>query len=148
MDRILLATDGSESAVRAAEFAGRLSASWDAPVDIIHVVPPRNLHPEAAIEAYGELEHTYITLRDLQMGAGKEIVEREAQRVRDAGGELGAMDVLVGAPAHEIADYAEGHGDTILVMGRRGLGNLRGLLMGSVSHRVGQLTDRTLITTE
>ncbi len=148
MDRILLATDGSESAVRAAEFAARLSSSWQAPVDIVHVVPPRNLHPEVAIEAYGELEHAYITLRDLQMGAGKEIVEREAQRVREAGGDLGAIDVLVGAPAHEIADYAKDHGTTIVVMGRRGLGNLRGLVMGSVSHRVGQLTDRTLITTE
>lgn len=148
MDRILLATDGSESATRAAAFAGRLSASWGVPVDIVHVVPPRNLHPEAAIEAYGDLEHAYITVRDLQMGAGKEIVEREAQRVREAGGTPGSIDILVGGPAHEIADYAKDHDDTIIVMGRRGLGNLRGLLIGSVSQRVAQLTDRTLITTE
>lgn len=51
-------------------------------------------------------------------------------------------------PRTEIVRYAESQDADCIVMGRRGLGDVGGLFMGSVSHKVGHLTERTLVTTE
>lgn len=71
-----------------------------------------------------------------------------ADHVRERGGAVGTTSVLVGPPAREIVDYAERVSANCIVMGRRGLGDVAGLLMGSVSHKVAYLSPMTLITTE
>ena len=71
-----------------------------------------------------------------------------ANIVREAGGDVRKTDVLIGAPAHQIVSYADDQDVDYIVMGRRGLGDLGGILMGSVAHKVGHLTPRTLVTTE
>ena len=148
MERILLASDGSEEAGRAADFAARLSASWDIPVDVVHAIPPRHIPPDAPVEAYARLEHAYVSLREVLMASGRAVVEGAADRVREKGGTVGDEEVLIGDAARQIAEYAEMRDVSYIVMGRRGLSDLKGLLLGSVSHRVGQLSGKTLITTE
>jgi nucleotide-binding universal stress UspA family protein len=64
------------------------------------------------------------------------------------GGSVGEEEVVVGEPTEEILEMARRVHVDAIVMGRRGLGDLGGLVFGSVSHKVGQLTERTLITTE
>lgn len=146
MKRILLAVDGSDHSMRAARMAGQLSSHFDATVDIINVVPEARL--AAPISEYAELEHVYVTQRDLLRSAGSEIIATASGEVADAGGTVGNVEVEIGSPARTIVDYADSWGADCIVMGRRGLGDIKGLLMGSVSNRVGQLTDKTLVTTE
>jgi nucleotide-binding universal stress UspA family protein len=43
-----------------------------------------------------------------------------------------------GSPAHSILEYAEKHGNDLIVMGSRGLGPIREFFLGSVSHNVVQ----------
>lgn len=151
MRRILLAVDGSDHADRAAGLAGELSSQFKATVDIIHVVPERDLIP-VHLHPFGHdmsrLEHTYVATRDILVETGRQMIEAAAGIIRDAGGQVGAEEILHGRPDQEIALMADRvHADAI-VMGRRGLGDIKGLFMGSVSTRVGQLSEKTLITTE
>lgn len=146
MKKILLAVDGSDHSMRAARMAGELSSHFDATVHILNVVPEARL--VAPIAEYADLEHVYITQRDMLKSAGSDIVARASSEVGDAGGAVGKAKVEIGSPARAISEYATAWGADCIVMGRRGLGDIKGLLMGSVSHRVGQLSDKTLVTTE
>ncbi len=62
----------------------------------------------------------------------------------------GAPDVKTltadGDPAASILECAERERVDAIVMGTRGLSDLAGLLLGSVSHKVGHLADCTCIT--
>lgn len=147
MERILLAVDGSEHAQRAARVAGELSRGLGASIDIVNVVPERKLMAGDAMVDRGSLEHVYGSERELLRAAGQQLVEQAARIVRDAGGSVNDEAVLVGDAAHRIAQQAEASKVDCIVLGRRGLGDVGGLFMGSVSHKVANLTHITLITT-
>jgi nucleotide-binding universal stress UspA family protein len=53
--------------------------------------------------------------------------------------------VAAGDYADEILDMAEAEEASMIVMGRRGLGRLREVLLGSVTQKVLHATDRTLV---
>ncbi|MEX2252297.1 MAG: universal stress protein [Acidimicrobiia bacterium] len=137
-----------EHSIRAARLAGELARSMNAQVDIINVAPEPIILPQAALHEHAQLEHVNITRREILESVGRQVVTEVAGLVRQAGGKVDNEMVIVGQPAHDIVLFAESQGSDCIVMGRRGLGHIRGLLMGSVSHKVGQLTGKTLITAE
>ena len=47
---------------------------------------------------------------------------------------------LKGDPAHQILDYAKDHGQELIIIGSRGLSGVKGVMLGSVSHKVSQLS--------
>ena len=148
MERLLLAVDGSNHANRAAELAGNLSRCLKARVDIIHVVPEKTPVMAGPVHEYSRIEELYITQRDLLESVGRSVVDEAAGIVRGRGGRVGYEDVVIGHPATDIVEAANRFGSDAIVMGRRGLGDIKGLFMGSVTHKVGQLSEKTLITTE
>ncbi|OHV10039.1 universal stress protein [Kushneria phosphatilytica] len=54
--------------------------------------------------------------------------------------------VRVGSPAHTIIEEAERLGVEAIVMGSRGLSDFRGMMVGSVSHRVSHTAPCTVIS--
>ncbi len=150
MDRMLLATDGSESALRAAELSGQLSRQMKAMVDVIHVVRDHDLSSPGLygyIIDYTDLEEYYDIRKAAMESAGSRIVTETARVVEDAGGSVDHEEIVVGDPAHQIVEMAKLLKSDAIVMGRRGLGEIGGLVLGSVSHKVAQLSPKTLITT-
>lgn len=145
---IVLAVDGSEHSDRAADFAGELSNWSGAVVDIVHVVHEPDVIPASVLREYSNIENIYVSQRDMLENVGSQIVANAARIVRAKGGTVGLEEVDVGSAPAEIAAYADRVDAYCVVMGRRGLGDLEGLFLGSVSHRVGHLSHRTLITTE
>lgn len=151
MERILLAVDGSEHAQRAAALAGELSHKLEAKVDVVHVLPEDEFHSPGLhtyIDDYPQIEQYFETRLTALKQRGSNLVLAAARQVEDAGGEVGEEEVAVGDPAEEIVTMAKRTQADCIIMGRRGLGKFRGLALGSVSHKVGNLTDKTLITTE
>lgn len=150
MEKILLATDGSDQALRAADLCGQLSRRSGATVDIICVVPDDDLSAPGLydyISQSSDLEEFYDTRRAAMESAGARIALETARRVEDAGGSVGEEEVTIGDPADQIVEMARRVRADCIAMGRRGVGDLGGLVMGSVSHKVAQLSDKTLITT-
>jgi nucleotide-binding universal stress UspA family protein len=59
-----------------------------------------------------------------------------AQALLQAAGISFESEVAKGDPAHTLVDILERYGCDLVVMGARGMGNLRSAMLGSVSHEV------------
>lgn len=133
MLRILVAIDGSPHAKRAAEFAARLARELRAAeivlVNVGHIPAIAMGGPSADIMVdYGALEEGFEK-------AGRAMLD-EAKVL------FHGVDVPVttqyrrGEPSREILGAAAEAKANLIVMGSRGLGQIGGLILGSVSERV------------
>ncbi len=122
-----------------------LAEKYQATLLLLHVVPSREL-PESVrhfaevegIEGPPELVYEKVV--------AKNVLESGIKLARDKG--LKSLNELIeyGDPAKIIVDVAaRRHADTI-VMGTRGLSDIKGLVMGSVAHKVSHIADCTVIS--
>jgi nucleotide-binding universal stress UspA family protein len=133
--RILLAADGSEEADLALQTATHLATSTGSELNIVYVEPASYVFPTTDWESLGG-----DALPTRQDEVAKEVaetrVDEQVQKVREAGGEVAGAHARVGYPDAEIVDLAEELEAGLIVMGSRGLGGLRRMLLGSVSDSV------------
>ena len=130
--KILLATDGSEEAALAARTATDVADKTDSELHVVLV------GLSGAYVGMGPPE-----IADIPAPRQEELDE-EARRLLDAqvkqieadGSTVAQAHLRVGRPDEEIVALAEEIGTGLIVMGSRGLGGLRRLLMGSVSDSV------------
>ncbi len=126
---ILLASDGSECAIKAAGVAATLAAKFGARLTIINVY-----QPFPTIGPYGEavnvgLDERYIT------GLQEHAISHAGRAVEEAGVSYqGRREV--GQPAAEIIRVAEAEGSDLIVMGSRGASGITLFLLGSTCDRV------------
>ncbi len=169
---ILVATDGSEVAEKAVDLAAELSAKLDVPLTVGHVLhfdrPPEELarmaHVEHLVEAvrdksgvefanvpdsmmklFDETRPGENTVRIVTL-IGDEILKRGADRAS----ELGAHQVKTrsdqGDTSDAILDMAQDLGADMIVIGHRGLGRVRRMIMGSIAQKVMQQAECTVVS--
>lgn len=169
---ILAATDGSEHAGKAVALASDLAAKYDARLVLIHILlrgrlsdemrhmievehmaepvnldqPRRTATPVTMATALGSDEITGEHLQRVLEAAGRTIVEKAQRTAKEAGVKRITTFVDDGDPAQLILECAAKEKADLIVVGSRGLGDFRGLLLGSVSHKVSQLAECTCIT--
>jgi len=124
--RILLGFDGSEHAQRAARVAAGIARQEaDAQMWVVVVVEP--IPTEIGKPYFSEL----ILMRT---NAGGELMQLAKEIVGD---DIPVHEeLLFSTPAESIIEVAETQNCDLIVMGTRGLGGLRGLLLGSQIHKV------------
>jgi nucleotide-binding universal stress UspA family protein len=129
--RILVAVDGSPASERALKCAVEFSRKFDAGLIIVHVIL-RRFYAVTPSEA-GVLATT-VFVRELE-DEGREIIGRAEAYVKSEGADY-QCKLLQGVPADEIVRAAQSEKADLIVMGSRGLSEVRAFLIGSVSDNV------------
>jgi|AntRauTorcE11898_2_1112593.scaffolds.fasta_scaffold10497_2 nucleotide-binding universal stress UspA family protein len=172
-NRILLAADGSDHAIRAAAVAGDLASKYGAEVVVVHVIDRSRL--DDAQERMAEVEHVgerghgqypWVANVPAELAAMLQPDEEPEQRQRmleyladrivhasverlhehDVGHDRIRVVFKNGHPAKRILETAQEEKSDLIVMGSRGLSNFMGALEGSVSRRVTHGSDCSVIT--
>ena len=145
---ILVAVDGSEHANKAIALASDLAKKYDARLIALHVmtqVASDRVPPE--LHDYQRLEHVRVTERSVLESESEQILrDAELQAQQHKGAPQVETVLRSGDAAAIILEVANDRNADLIVMGSRGLGSLKGLLLGSVSHKVGQLSQCSCMT--
>lgn len=168
---ILVATDNSDHARKAVELAGDLAEKYGSRLILLHVVNPSQYSPD--LRHMAEIEHLISTTREpapgittapgawttrlddlrtnasntqeVLTGLGRHLLEQSKQALSASVSDLDT-ELMEGDPVQCILDCAAEKQADLIVLGSRGLGDIKGLMLGSVSHKVSNLAECTCIT--
>ena len=130
MRKILVAIDGSDTALRALDFAVQ-QARYEPPASLHLLTVQSTVSASTAWQIYVTAERLQQIAKERASG----IFEAATARVKKAGCSF-EFEQLAGEPAEAIARRAAELGCESIVMGTHGLGQLGVLIMGSVAQRV------------
>lgn len=136
INKILLASDGSENALRAAVFTAGLSAQIrQLQVTVLSVNEILD-----KMKYYSPL-NTPVIFEEVEIFFREKVKEAVDTTAAALDQEKCIIETVtkVGNPAQTIIDYASEGNFDLIVIGSRGLGSIKGVLMGSVSMKVVQM---------
>jgi nucleotide-binding universal stress UspA family protein len=134
MNTLLVPVDGSQSSLNALQIAlNILKKDSSAQLHVISVQPPilsgnvRRFIPAETINDY------YHEEGEKALTAARKILEQA--------GVAASVSVQVGHVAETVVEYAKSHQCNHILMGTRGMGYIKGLVLGSVTTKVLSLAD-------
>jgi nucleotide-binding universal stress UspA family protein len=130
---IVLGYDESPGSRPALAMAVSLAARFDEPLVLVYgAEPPGGLGEEfrAHQRALAEMGRTAVE---------HAVAEAEAAGVRTV------VEVLDAKPAQALVDAADRHDSRVIVVGTSGESPLRGAILGSVPHKLLQISDRPVL---
>lgn len=123
--KIVLATDGSEHSLRAAEYAIELAKKFGGTVDVVYVIDDNrsnvdvlHQHEKVAIEQQERIRINVVEKLFKQSNITFEI------------------HILHGEAGPTLIGFINDNHSNCVVIGSRGLNNLQTFLLGSVSHKI------------
>jgi len=172
INNILVPTDGSDHAVKATMFAADIASKYKARIVLMHSLlvhvgsgeilglleagqlsdETRKILDEAAamltrVQAVASVGSKGMPLsHEVLQQVGMDILKAGEKLAREHGADNVSRVLTNGEPIQSILQLIDDEKIDVVVMGSRGLGNLEGLLVGSVSHKVSHLADVTVVT--
>lgn len=168
---ILVPIDGSDHASKAVVLAADIAEKYDAKLVLLNILGsgplPDSLRrmaevehltggrsPPAPIAAIPEgkfpASTTNVAAPETEHAVHRFVGQKILDSAKRTAGEKGVtrLETVLeeGDPVKRILERAEQEKANLIVMGSRGLGDLKGLLMGSVSHKVSHLAPCSCIT--
>lgn len=140
-EKIIVAIDGSESADNALEIACDLAKKYESEIHLVH---SPQLETTAIAVGYGAVEINPDPKAVEE--AGKQVMDRAVEKATSLGCTPSQCIISNGDPADEILKAAEAAKADLIVMGRRGLGRLSSLILGSVSQKVSHEAQSACLT--
>ena len=135
MQRILVPVDGSETAVRAVDYALRLARGAREPVEL-HLLNVQLPIVSGGVRMFFKHEDIEAYYQD----CGQDAL-RAARARLDQVGQAYVSHVRVGPIGETIAAYVQEQHCDHVVMGTRGLSAISGMVLGSIAAKVIHLTD-------
>jgi nucleotide-binding universal stress UspA family protein len=139
INNILVATDASAASNRALKMAAQFAGQHDAELLIIHVI--RDMQIPFDIKEIPELEfNKFESFNDAREEIMRKIAESVLRNAKEKAEKAGANKVKTaigtGDPATSILGFAKRRKVDMIVVGTRGLGKLKGAILGSVSRKI------------
>lgn len=132
-NKILLCSDGSEGALKAAKAAGTLAEKFQASLTVLHVFQiPAEFTPLMPMTGFS-LDPERL---DEAAKQAREAVARHVASALEGRNVQYDFRQETGYPAEVIVQVAEEEASDLIVLGSRGLGAFKAFFLGSVSHRV------------
>jgi nucleotide-binding universal stress UspA family protein len=131
--RIIVGTDGSDTAAEAVRQATELATKNDARLDIVTAyepIPQQRLKEEAR-EAPGDVQYEIGPREDVNLTLENAAGEAKKQGVSEV-----QTHAREGDPADAILDVAEEVKSDLIVVGNKGMTGARRFLLGSVPNKV------------
>lgn len=129
-EKILVAVDGSDLSMDAVRKAAALAEKFGGAVTVLNVV----VTPAQS----SMVDPTLVVIPNQLIAAleeeGQRVLERAQQEI--PAGVTVSLQQKIGHPAQTIIEVAKSGGFDLIILGSRGLGEIKGYLLGSISDRV------------
>lgn len=138
---IIVAVDGSDHSDAALRVACDISRKYASKLILVHTPEPMT---DPMMAGYAVVPSRPI--KEAIEEAAKDVMDKAAAVMKKEGMSDYATEIVTGDPATQIVKQAEEKGADLIVLGRRGLGAVSRLLVGSTTTKVAQLADCAVLT--
>ncbi|MFN7130736.1 MAG: universal stress protein [Myxococcales bacterium] len=137
MKRIVVGVDGSAESEKALRLAAELARPLGAELLVTYVIPPTVPPAETYILVMADIEAAGLR-------HGESVVARCEKALEGRGVAL-RTQIRSGDPASALAELAEQEQADLVVVGSRGLGAVKRMLLGSTSNRLVHVSQRPVL---
>ena len=138
---ILVPIDGSEHSAKALTLAVDIAEKYDANLSVLFVASHKIIED---LRHYTAHEFNSKDDNDVSEQIGKRTINRMTNKLKT--NIVIKPVVLFGDAAAQIVEYSKDSNIDMVVMGNRGLSDIKGMMMGSVSRRVRRLVNCAFVS--